>query len=396
MTNAVYLNELGIINALGCGKLTVRHRMLDGLAPGMGQITTAITGKTFYVGQVLDPLPSIPANLASITSRNNQLILLALQEIEQAIVVALEKYTPQRIGVVMGTSTSGVAETELAMAALKKNGSLPEGYFYQQQEAGVSAEFIAEYFQTKGPVYSISTACSSSGKIFASARGLLALDICDAVIVGGADSLCELTLNGFKSLEAMSDERCNPFSINRKGINVGEAAAVFLMSREASGVVLAGVGESSDAHHMSAPNPSGEGARLAMLAALKDAALEAQAIDYINLHGTGTRLNDIMESHAVYSVFGDKVPASSSKVLTGHTLGAAGATEAGLCWLLLNDNNTHQVLPHIYDGQYDPDFSKINLCEESAALAPINYVMSNSFAFGGNNVSLILRRFRDA
>jgi 3-oxoacyl-[acyl-carrier-protein] synthase-1 len=256
----------------------------------------------------------------------------------------------------------------------------------------VSAEFIADYLQTKGPVYSISTACSSSGKVFASARGLLDQDLCDVVIVGGADSLCELTLNGFKALEALADERCNPFSSNRKGINIGEGAAIFLLSREPRGVLLAGVGESSDAFHMTAPQPQGEGAQQAMNAALTEAQLDAGAIDYINLHGTGTRLNDEMECNAVYSLFGSHVPASSTKPLTGHTLGAAGAIEAGLCWLLLNNANVCEVAPHIYDGEFDPAFNKLSLCETATTQGSVNFAMSNSFAFGGSNVSVILGR----
>ncbi|MES2626117.1 MAG: beta-ketoacyl-[acyl-carrier-protein] synthase family protein [Pseudomonadota bacterium] len=393
--NPVYLNELGIINALGNSKDTVYHNMLAGNAPGMGLMTTAVTQKTFYAGQVVDELPSIPAELSNFGSRNNQLILAALSQIEAPIRTALEKYSPARIGVVMGSSTGGVAEAEVAFAELHNKGSFPDDFSYRQQEIGVSAEFIADYFQTRGPVFSISTACSSSGKVFASARGLIEQGLCDAVIVGGADSLCELTLNGFKSLEALSDERCNPLSSNRKGINIGEGAAIFLMSHEPYGVLMAGVGESSDAFHMTAPEPKGEGALQAMQTALTDAKLDASAIDYINLHGTGTRLNDGMECNAVYSLFGDHVLASSSKPLTGHTLGAAGATEAGLCWLLLNNANVYEVAPHIYDGQFDPEFSKLSLCESSVTKTPVKFAMSNSFAFGGSNVSVILGRLLD-
>ena len=388
----VYLNELGIVNALGCGKAAVYHNMLAGNAPGMGPMTMPITQKTFYVGQVADALPAIPPALATFGSRNNQLILAALQQIEPAIQTALALYSAARIGVVMGSSTGGVAEAELAFAALNNKGSFPPDFNYRQQEIGVSAEFIADYFQTTGPIYSISTACSSSAKVLASARGLLDQDLCDAVIVGGADSLCELTLNGFKALDALSDERCNPFSSNRKGINIGEGAAIFLMSREPHGVLMAGVGESSDAFHMTAPEPKGEGALQAMRAALAEAQLDAESIDYINLHGTGTRLNDGMECNAVYALFGSRVLASSSKPLTGHTLGAAGATEAALCWLLLNNANVYEAVPHIYDGQFDPAFSKLTLCETAVTHVPVKFAMSNSFAFGGNNVSIVVAR----
>jgi len=392
MTTRAYLNDLGIVCALGCGKTTVRHNMLAGTAPGMGSFVAPLTGKTFFAGQVTEPLPALPPALLPLQSRNCQMILLAVQQIEAAVISALGRYPAERIGVVMGTSTSGVAETELAIAALRHSGSFPPTYHYGQQEIGASAECIARYFQLKGPVYGISTACSSSGKVFASARGLIDAGFCDAVIVGGADSLCELTLNGFKALEALADERCNPCSLNRKGINVGEAAALFLMSREAQGVALAGVGEASEAYHMSAPDPSGAGAQCAMQAALSDAGLQPADIGYINLHGTGTRLNDEMESHAVHALFGDAVPASSTKALTGHTLGAAGATEAALLWLLLNDADANVVIPHRYDGCNDPALSRIQLCQDARAPLPVRYAMSNSFAFGGNNASVILGR----
>lgn len=392
MTAPVYLNDLGIACALGCGKSTVRRNMLAGTAPGMGPFAAPLTGRIFHVGQITEPLPALPPPLQMLASRNSQMILQAIQQIEPAVVAALGRYPAGRIGVVMGTSTSGVAGTELAIAALRHSGSLPLGYDYRQQEVGACAELIARHFHLKGPVYGISTACSSSGKVFASARGLIDAGFCDAVILGGADSLCELTLSGFKALDAVADERCNPFSLNRKGINVGEAATVFLMSREAQGVVLAGVGEASEAWHMSAPDPSGAGAQRAMQAALSDAGVEPSDIGYINLHGTGTRLNDAMESHAVYALFGATVPASSTKPLTGHTLGAAGATEAALLWLLLNDADAGAVIPHRYDGCADPALSPIHLCQDTRAPLPVTYAMSNSFAFGGNNVSVILGR----
>lgn len=391
-SETVYLNDMGIVNALGSSKASVLANLLKGYSPGMGKIISPILKKSFFAGEVKADLPNIPSELSIFDCRNNQLALAAALQIETCILEAKTKYSPERIGLVIGTSTSGVAETELALEHLNKYSSLPHDYHYKKQEVGSVAIFLAKYFKIKGPVYAISTACSSSGKVFASARGLIDLGLCDAVIVGGADSICELTLNGFKSLEAVSDECCNPFSQNRKGINIGEGAAVFLMSKKPSKVSLAGVGESSDAHHMSAPEPSGQGARAAMLAALADAELDPSAIDYVNLHGTGTRLNDAMESHSTSSVVGTKTPCSSTKPLTGHTLGAAGATEAGICWLLLNADDPKLLAPHVFDGQCDPQLSQLNLVATSKASRNINTAMSNSFAFGGNNVSVILAR----
>jgi 3-oxoacyl-[acyl-carrier-protein] synthase I len=392
MTERVYLNDLGIINAMGADKEIVRRHLIDGKSPGMGLIKRPLTGKSFYAGAVNDELPGIPEALSVYGCRNNRMALAAARQIEGAIKAAINRYSAERIGVVMGTSTSGVDETEAALAEFQHSGSMPQNFNYTSQEVGGSADFLALYYDLKGPAYAISTACSSSGKVFASARGLIQSGLCDAVLVGGADTLCELTLNGFASLEATSLERCKPFSGNRNGINIGEAAAIFLMTREARGPFLEGVGESADALHMSAPDPSGAGARAAMLAALHDAGLEADDIGYINLHGTATKLNDVMESHAVNAVFSDAVPCSSTKPLTGHTLGAAGATEAGLCWLLLNDSDPYYIAPQLHDGEPDPELSLINLCFENRTNVPVNHVISNSFAFGGNNVSIILGR----
>jgi len=222
------------------------------------------------------------------------------------------------------------------------------------------------------------------------------------VIVGGIDSLCQLTVNGFHALESVSKGHCNPFSANRDGINIGEGAALFTLTLATDNtaneacVLLAGIGESSDAHHMSAPHPEGAGAIAAMQAALDDAQISAQEIDYINLHGTATPKNDAMESRAVLSVFGDTPPpASSTKPLVGHTLGAAGAIEAAFCYLLLSQHNHSFALPpHRFDGQQDPRDPSIALVApmQCADHGKLNYVMSNSFAFGGSNASLIFCR----
>jgi len=195
--------------------------------------------------------------------------------------------------------------------------------------------FVAEYLGLDGPAYTIATACSSSAKVFASAQRLIEAGFCDAAIVGGADTLCRMTLNGFDSLEALAKDYCNPFSRNRDGINIGEGAAMFLMSTEESAVSMLGVGESSDAYHVSAPHPEGDGAALAMMRALEAAKLTPGDIDYINLHGTATELNDAMEGRAVSKVFGDRTPCSSTKSMTGHMLGAAGANEVAALWLTL-------------------------------------------------------------
>lgn len=388
----VYLNNIGIINALGCGKSEVYAHLTELNSPGMSQIKSPVYQRDFFAGTVLDELPVICDNLAQFNCRNNRLILAALEQVKPDVDLAKANYGADRIGIVLGTSTSGIGEAELAMKEKQQSGKFPSQFAYKQQEIGSIAEFVSSFLEVTGPAYTISTACSSSGKVFASARELLELDICDLVIVGGADSLCELTLSGFASLEATSDKLTNPFSVNRQGINVGEGAAVFIMSKQKSDIALLGVGESSDAHHMSAPEPNGKGAKAAIEAALKDACLAAKDIDYINLHGTATQLNDAMESHAVYSLFKDEVPCSSTKPLTGHTLGAAGATEAAICWLLLKNAERKLLVEHQFDGELDQSLDKIQLISCGKVNSPIKTAMSNSFAFGGNNVSVILGR----
>jgi 3-oxoacyl-[acyl-carrier-protein] synthase-1 len=242
-----------------------------------------------------------------------------------------------------------------------------------------------------GPVYAISTACSSGAKALASAKRLITSGLCDAVIAGGVDTLCRLTVQGFSALEAVSDEVCNPFSKNRNGINIGEAAALFVISKSEQGVLLRGIGESSDAYHISAPQPEGEGAAQCMQQAINDAGIQAAEIDYVNLHGTATVLNDQMEARAVNRVLGNDVLCSSTKPFIGHTLGAAGAIEAAICWLTLTDESGFTPI-HRWDGEWDRNLPELNLAHASTSTKSINRVLSNSFAFGGNNIALVMER----
>jgi 3-oxoacyl-[acyl-carrier-protein] synthase-1 len=337
----------------------------------------------------------MPERLAHLDCRNNRLALAALKEIEDDIKIIAKRVQPDRVAVVMGTSTSGIAEGEGALAQRIANGVWPEGFRSSCQEVGNLASFVADYLELGGPAYTISTACSSSAKVFASAQRLIEAGLCDAAVVGGADTLCRTTLGGFASLQALSKDYCNPFSLNRDGINISEGAAVFLMTSEKSAVSLLGVGESSDAFHVSSPHPDGDGAALAMLRALEAAHLKPDQIDYINLHGTATELNDVMEGRAVNKVFGVRTPCSSTKSMTGHMLGAAGANEAAFLWLMLEPSfASGRLPPHIWDGEADPAIPHLNLVpmefrfghpERAAAL-------SNSFAFGGSNAAVVLGR----
>jgi 3-oxoacyl-[acyl-carrier-protein] synthase-1 len=390
----LYLHDLGIICALGADKTAVLNSWLAGCRekPQVpAWLNTAIPA--FCVNS---ELPQIPSELQQYDCRNNRLLLAAYKQIEALAVRAKEKYGPARIGIVLGTSTSGIAEGEQAVRHLVANGRMPADYHYKQQELGGAAEFLAAYVGACGPAYTVSTTCSSSANALASARRLLRLNLCDAVIVGGSDALCNTTLEGFAALGAISRSVCNPFSKNRTGTIIGEGAALFLMSREPASQALFGVGASADAYHISAPRPDGSGAIAAMQAALDDAGQAAENIDYLNLHGTGTQQNDLMESLAVNRLFGPTLPCGSSKPATGHCLGAAGAVEAGLCWLLLSELNPERRLPpHLWDGDSDPGLAPLALVGmEISAAKRLQYCISNSFSFGGNNVALLIGRYQ--
>ncbi|MFK7605192.1 MULTISPECIES: beta-ketoacyl-[acyl-carrier-protein] synthase family protein [unclassified Pseudomonas] len=388
-----YLNSLGVVCSLGRGPDEVARRLFAGDCSGMRRESGWVPDRSLTVGAVQGDLAAIPTELHQQKSRNNQLLLEAALQIRGDIDHAIERYGRARIAVVLGTSTSGIDEASRGIAHYLQAQQFPADYDYQQQELSAPATFLADWLNIGGPAYVISTACTSSARALMSAQRLLDLNLCDAVLCGGVDSLCGLTLNGFSALDAVSDERCKPFSVNRQGINIGEAAALFIMSKHPAGtqtIALLGAGASSDAHHISAPEPSGRGAAQAMHKALKRAGLQPANIGYLNLHGTATQHNDAMESHAVAQVFPLGVPCSSTKPMTGHTLGAAGALEAAFCWLSLTHGNA--LAPHLWDGQPDPALPALQwvIPGQTLAATPQRCLMSNSFAFGGNNVSLII------
>lgn len=386
------LSALGVINALGNNSHEVLSHLLAGNTLGMHAQDSA------WAGRVTAALPAMPENLALFDCRNNRLLLAALAQIQTDIDATIARYGRQRMAVVIGSSTSGIADGETALAEKLCNGTWSLDFDYRQQEMGTAAECVARFLNLSGIAMTVSTACSSSTKALGSARRLLEMDLCDAVICGGSDSLCQLTLQGFSALESVSPQVCEPFAEGRDGITIGEGAALFLMTKNApctEGIIFAGIGESSDAHHISAPHPEGIGAEAAMRAALMDANMQPADIAYINLHGTATPLNDAMESAAVLRVFGDSVPCSSTKPLTGHTLGAAGATEAALCWLLLSSLNTENILPAQCNKKPpDASLAPIAILRATQTLPDTNIIamLSNSFAFGGSNASVILSR----
>ena len=392
----LYLNQLGMISPLGSTLGETKRRLLVLAQSGVATTDAYSPGRWLPLGRIdrglsLPPLDEYPLRQRS---RNNQLALAALKQIRPDIENAMERFGAERIGVVIGTSTSGIAEGEAALRAHTTTGTLPAQFHYGQQELASPAAFLAATLGSRGPAYVHSSACASSAKSLASAARLILMNLCDAVIAGGIDTLCAFTVAGFAALESVSARRCNPFSRNRDGINVGEGAALFLMTREPATVSLRGWGESSDGYHLSSPDPAGVGARRAMEQALSRASVAASQIDYVNLHGTATVQNDAMEARLVHALFGDGVAVSSTKPLTGHALGAAGAIEAGLCWLSMQDDNPSGKLPpHLWDGECDPALPVLNLAEPGSSVGHhLRWALSNSFAFGGANSTLVMGR----
>lgn len=346
-----------------------------------------------YVGRV-DGVEDAPvtARLAEYDGRNNRLAQLALEQdrFAETVHAARARYGSARVAVIIGTSTAGILETEHAYRARDVHGRFPADYrFRTTHNLYATADFVRAYFDLNGPAAMISTACSSSAKVFASAYRLLATGLCDAAVVGGVDSLCQNTLYGFSSLELVGAEPCRPCDPERGGISIGEAGGFALLEwpqsvRDDTGMRLLGYGESADAYHMSTPRPDGAGAALAMQRALASAQLDAAAVDYINMHGTASKVNDAMEDKAITQVFGTGTPCSSTKGWTGHALGAAGITEALISLTVLQSG----VMPGTLNARsVDPSFtSRVLLANETGA---VRRVLSNSFGFGGSNCSLI-------
>lgn len=385
------LSHFSLVTALGRGLGVHRealHRARTGLAPCHFEDVDLKT----WCGEVegLDRV-SLPSALHHYDCRNNRLAELCLQQdgLEAAVVHAAARYGASRVAVFQGTSTSGILQTELAYRRRAADGSLPADFNYQGSHNNASlAGYLRDRLQLSGPAMVVSTACSSSAKVFGSAVRAIEAGVVDAALVGGVDSLCLTTLYGFNSLELVSDEPCRPYDAERKGLSIGEAAAFVLLERAQPGddedILLLGVGESSDAHHMSAPHPEGLGARLAMEQALATADLTPAQIDYLNLHGTATRSNDAAEGRAVLDLFGTRLHCSSTKGATGHTLGAAGGVEAVFCALALQLG----FMPGSPGTcTLDPDIPLAYLREGRSA--PLHRVMSNSFGFGGSNCSLV-------
>ncbi len=387
----IYVNAFSSISALGDDEETIIKALL---APHENHLklndSLLLDGKSSYFGTIDCDLPEIPKEFSLYNSRNNRVLLHLLGKIEKPLLDMLNTYDKERIGIVMGTSTSGIFETEKVMQSYLEDGSKSRDFSITQQELGSPSMFLKEYLKVKGPAYTISTACSSSARAIISGARMIKSGLADAVLVGGADTLCRSTIQGFDAMHILSYEHCTPFARERHGINIGEAGGLMLLSKEKAPLYVKSYGESSDAYHVSTPHPQGLGAIAAMTEALSRGNLTCSDIGYINLHGTATLFNDAMEALAVSSVFKDGTPASSTKNLTGHTLGAAGILEACiLACLLLHKGNL--PMQDFTDTVYDDSLPDFGLIRESTELKK-DFALSNSFAFGGNNTAIILGR----
>ncbi len=380
-TQSVVLSDCKVICAAGD-----TSTLLQGLHKAPEEVLTIDSGflrdGPGYFGKIELPENLLHPNLARISG--------ILQYLTDQMVATIDRlktsYRSDRIAVIIGTTTTGIREVESRESVSKVD-------YHNHQEISAAADDLANYCGINGPNIVISTACTSGAKALALGRTLLRAGWCDAVMVGASESLNRLTCQGFESLESYSTDCCKPFQPNRDGINIGEGGALFTMEKGFEGIALAGFSESSDAWHESAPDPKGIGAANAIRSAMLDANFDIKDIDYINLHGTGTRLNDAMEADVVHRIFGATTPASSTKTVTGHLLGAAGAVEAAILWLLLNRPTEVPLPPQHGVENVDQSLPRINLVNRADNPArKINGALSTSFAFGGHNTALILSR----
>jgi 3-oxoacyl-[acyl-carrier-protein] synthase-1 len=389
------ISEFSVVTSVAAGRADMIAALREGRS-GLAPCTFDGFPYPTFTGEVagLDDGP-LAGRLAGFDCRNNRLAAMALQQdgFLDAVASARARYGASRIGVFVGTSTSGLRQSELAYRRRDADGVLRADFDYMRTHNTYSlGRYVRLACGLEGPAFVVSTACAATSKVFASAARMIAAGICDAAVVGGADTLCATTLYGFHSLGVIAEEPCRPFDAARCGISIGEAAAFALLERPdarhgADTVLLLGVGESADAYHMSSPHPQGIGARLAMERALEAAGLAPGDIDYINLHGTATPAGDAAEDHAVFSLFGNAAPSSSTKGFAGHTLGASGAVEAAFCALAIQ----HGFMPGSpHTLKVDPAFRSQYV--RAGRPARMARVMSNSFGFGGTNCSLVLGR----
>lgn len=382
----VPITGYGACNALGGDRESLCQGLATGCS-GLGPVPFDVPFET-VVGAVKVELPELPSELRPWSNRMARMAASLLQQIDGELNVARSKWSPDRIGVLLGTSTGGADVTEVAYGHYLEHGALPDDYdFRRQHNYSALLHVVSALSGARGPAWMTSTTCTSSAKPLASAMRLIAADVIDAAIVGGLDTLCSMTLHGFHALGALSPSPCTPFAERRLGINIGEGGAFLLVERRGEGrALLEGVGESCDAYHISAPHPEGLGAKMAMQRALEQVGCRPEDVDHINAHGTGTPLNDMAESKAIAGLFGTDIPVVSTKGYTGHALGGAGATEAVFSVMAIEEG---WIPVSLGADPRDPEIG-IHVVTERLK-QPLRRVLSNSFAFGGNNVSVVVR-----
>ncbi|MGN1392482.1 MAG: beta-ketoacyl-ACP synthase [Succinivibrionaceae bacterium] len=384
----VYLNNFACISPLG-----------NNDAMALGMLSSQESPYMDYLGGYLPHdqrafLGFLPFDLPQSDCRNNQMIRYCLDNLEKELQEVFTKFDKKRIGVVVGTSTSAITDVESSIIQHYHDGDAKLFYDNRICEIGNVSEYIKNLYSIEGPCYTVATACSSSAKAIVSGSQLIEAGVCDAVIVGGSDSLSRVTVSGFFALSALSIDHCLPFHKDRCGINISEGCGLTILTKEpinsckSKAIKLLGYGMTTDGYHISAPEPFGKQGIVAVRQALEMAKLEPKDVGYVNMHGTGTKLNDSMEYYIIKEVFGKTVPVSSTKHITGHTLGAAGIVEAYISWLLLNNDIS---LPyHDYEEKdLDPTMTDINILISPCVKLQKKVIMSNNFAFGGNNISLI-------
>ncbi|MEO6596007.1 MAG: beta-ketoacyl-ACP synthase [Planctomycetota bacterium] len=384
-TDPLRVTGYAVLSALGGS----RQEHLDGLAAGRTGLAAPPFPLPFAtaVGAVTAPLPELPPVLTPWSTRLARMAAQLVEQLDDPLRRARQRWRPERIAVLLGTSTAGAESTERAYRTFIAEGAFPDRYdFLRQHTFGAVLHVVSALTGAKGPAWMASTACTSSAKPFASAKRLIEADLIDAAIVGGVDTLCQMTLHGFESLQALDRVPCRPFHKDRLGVSIGEGGAFALVERSGEARVLVeGIGETSDCYHVSAPHPDGLGALAAMREALEQAGCRPEDIDHVNAHGTGTRLNDTAEAKAIRALFAAPIPVVSTKGYTGHTLGAAGAVEFAFAACAVEEG---WIPPSLCGDGLDPEI-QLNV-PSSVVRGRFRRVLSNSFAFGGNNVSVLV------
>lgn len=382
----IYINGFSVASRLGMNRVETAASLFSSAPPRPDTVFELSNGGRTRIAQ----LPQALSDSLAGRTATNRLTSHLLTDIRAPLEQALNAYGPSRVAGVIGTSTTGIEEGIAPLNARLESGDWAPEYRFADQELGDTAAFLKAQTGLEGPCYTVSTACTSGSKALAAAARMIRSGVADAVVCGGVDTISRLTVNGFDSLDSVSPDACQPFSKNRCGINIGEGGALFVVSRMEGPWRLAGMGESSDAYHMSSPHPEGVHAQTALQAAMAQAGVSLQDVDFIHMHGTATPLNDAMESTLVNRVFGADKPCASTKGMTGHTLGAAGALQ-GAINLIAMDASVYP--PHVFDGALDEALAPVRLTGlNERAPGGINHVLSASYAFGGSNIALVFGR----